>query len=166
MDFEFFEQLDAIDAQGFLVSYLEEGRARLGDLEGLVLRHGGGPLDFSVRSLEPTFQAAACEVAFVPCGGDVHQPAWPDRDRGRGPVLYEMTPAARVVGLRLGYYLGETFVQSGAGRLRWSLGDDDTAVQRQPVVDGFRGGVQMSPLLVTENLLRRLVEQPLSLIHI
>lgn len=43
--------------------------------------------------------------------------------------------------------------------MRWGVGDRDSAVQNQPVLEGFKSGVQLSPLLVTENLLRRLIEE-------
>jgi hypothetical protein len=51
-------------------------------------------------------------------------------------------------------------VRVSGGALRWGVGDRDSAVQNQPVLEGFKSGVQLSPLLVTENLLRRLIEEP------
>jgi hypothetical protein len=58
------------------------------------------------------------------------------------------------------YYLGESFVRQWPQRLRWTVGDRDTAVANHPVVTGFVRRMELSPLLVVENLFRRAQRDP------
>jgi len=58
--------------------------------------------------------------------------------------------------LRIAYYMGECFVRNFPD-LVWAVGDADTALKNIPVVSGFRGGQEMPPMLVAENLFARVL---------
>jgi hypothetical protein len=159
MDFAFFEKLSEEGARAFLENYRKVGAKHLPDLEQLVARHGAA-LDFSVDSIRAAFEVVARQVDTVPTALDESLPAWMKNSESFRAGLYEFSDDSRLLVLRLSYYLAETLIRASGEALRWGVGGPDTAVQHQPVVEGFRGVVQMSPLLVTENLLRRLIEEP------
>lgn len=160
MDFAFFEQLTEGDAAAFLENYRALGAEGLEDLEKLVGDRHGGSRDFTVGSVRSAFEVLARKVITTPAALDESLPDWIKTSESYRTGLYDFSDDARVLILRLSYYLAETLLRVSGGALRWGMGDPDTAVKGQPVLEGFKNDVQMSPHLVTENLLRRLIEEP------
>ena len=71
--------------------------------------------------------------------------------------LYSFDDFSKVLVLRASYYLGECFVRN-YNNLSWNIGLTHTAVVNMPVITGFKKKIELAPILVCENLLRRLVE--------
>jgi hypothetical protein len=61
--------------------------------------------------------------------------------------------------LQAAYYLGESFVRSH-GTLRWGTGDIKTYEANMPAVIGFQHDLELAPILIAENLLRRVTAEP------
>lgn len=160
MDFAFFEQLTDEEAWSFLEKYRATGEDGFDDLGKAVVEAGGDRLDFSLASVRPAFEAVARGVATVPAELDESLPDWIKDSETYRSGLYDFSDDARVLIVLLSFYFAEVLVRTSSGALKWSVGDQDTAVQSQPVIEGFKNSLQMSPLLVTENLLRRLIEEP------
>jgi hypothetical protein len=155
MDFAFFEQMTPEEAETFFLSFVKvEGAA----VEALVVdaNEAGVAADFSLGSMPSVFQYASQRIDVTPVEADDSLPKWIRTSATYSAGLYELAEPSRTVTVRLSFYLGETFVRRLG--LSWGIGDEGTAVVHQPVIDGFRNGVQMAPLLVTENLLLRLIE--------
>jgi hypothetical protein len=155
MDFPFFEGLSEEEARLFLANFLDvEGRtveALLGDAR----RAADVGMPFSVESASRVLRWLADQVRVTGHPPDPSLPVWlkgPAYARG----LVALDQPSRVLTLRGGYYLGETFVRS-FGSLEWAIGDREAAVCNQPVVRGFSSSLEMSPLLVCENLFLRIV---------
>jgi hypothetical protein len=53
--------------------------------------------------------------------------------------------------LRAAYFLGESFAKDYP-ELHWGRGNRETALQNMPVISGFKGNIEMPPIMVTENL--------------
>ena len=58
---------------------------------------------------------------------------------------------SRAVALRASYYLGEAFARLPG--FEWNIGQPDRAEANQPVVQGFRTGADLPPLMIAENVL-------------
>ena len=87
-------------------------------------------------------------------------PEWLRTDDSYTRSLYELTSASQSLVLRGAFYLGQSFVQEWPDRLRWATGDTETALMNQPVVAGFQHELELSPMLVVENLFHRLHSKP------
>jgi hypothetical protein len=70
--------------------------------------------------------------------------------------LHDFDDPSKIIVLRFAYHMGECFVRNFPD-LAWSVGEADTALRNKPVVSGFRGGQEMPPMLVAENLFRRVL---------
>jgi hypothetical protein len=159
MDFGFFERLSAEEAHAFLEEYRATAAQNHPELAALMARDGHAA-DFSLTSIRPAFEVVARAVQTVPRESDPTLPAWITTQDSYRRGLYDIAEASTGLILALSYYLAEAFIRASNGRLTWRIGDPDTAVQQQPVVSGFAHRIQMSPLLVSENLLGRLIEEP------
>jgi hypothetical protein len=56
-----------------------------------------------------------------------------------------------------GYYLGEALRRAFPVQLGWTLGDPETADANQPVVRGFRNGIDLQPVRALEVFFRRIL---------
>ena len=81
---------------------------------------------------------------------------------GSSPMIDIYSPAfmrdeARVVWIgRMGYYLGEALIKS-CNRLRWDIGDAETALANHPVVSGFKDGTEAPVVAVSRVLTARVL---------
>lgn len=85
-------------------------------------------------------------------------PAWitATEDYRRG--LFEFAEESKPLVLRTVYYCGECFVRT-FDELKWAVGDNATAQRNMPVITGFGNGIELAPILVTENLFRRILTE-------
>ena len=158
MKFEFFEELSTVEAEAFLHQFLTEESANIGALLAEAARQGIVG-DFSLPSIAPLMRWVAPKIVSVPKSPDVYLPDWLRNTEVYSKGLFEFDEQSEFLTLRAAYYFGESFVRGCRG-LRWNVGDTDTAEVNMPVVSGFKGGLEMAPILVTENLFRRLVSEP------
>jgi hypothetical protein len=154
--FQFFESLSRKEAEKYLQNFLEvEGEA----FEALAAEAAadGLLLDFTLPSLAPLYEWVAKRAAVVPRAPDPALPPWIRNTESYVEGLFDLTPEASSTVMRTAYYLGETFRRQFP-RLRWGIGDPSTAEQQQPVVGPFQHGIEMSVILVTENLVRGMIK--------
>lgn len=155
MDFAFFDSLSAEEGADFLDAFLRaEGSAVEKMIESA--QRGGVAADFSIETLPSVLEWALNQVKTSPKGVNETLPAWitATEDYRRG--LFEFTEESKPLVLRGAYYFGECFVRAFDG-LKWGVGDRDTAQRNMPVVTGFGNGIELAPILVTENLFRRIL---------
>jgi len=120
-------------------------------------RRDGLETDFGVESLPPLKRWALRQLKTVPQLPDPSLPTWITKTEDYHRNLFDFDDPSKIVVLRFAYYMGECFVRNFADLL-WSVGDVDTALKNIPVVSGFRGGLEMPPMLVAENLFRRMLK--------
>lgn len=156
MKFEFFESLSRVEAQKYLQNFLEvEGKA----FEGLAAEAAadGLLLNFTLPSLAPLYEWVATRAAVVSKEPDPALPPWIRSTESYAEGLFDLTPETSAAVMRTAYYLGETFRRQFPS-LHWGIGDPSTAEQQQPVVGPFQNGIEMSVILVTENLVRGMIK--------
>ena len=141
MNFDFFANLSQDDALKFLDWFLGYGSNNLPK---------GRSRD--QRDL-PSFSHALSERCL----------RIPLEDSGTNvPDWIRNTPAHKSMGKKItdrgshevfvaAYDFGQWFIDNHS-RLSWAVGDSESAVQNMPVVTGFDKGLELSPLLVVENL--------------
>lgn len=159
MDFGFFESLTFDQAQVVLDEYLVDGRIGLDRVQS----DASSPADGWQLSLQGTtrfFQWVTPRLVTVRREPDVSLPQWirdtPVYERG----LFDFDTDSASLVLVWSYHLGQTFVHLYPDRLRWATGAPGTAEVHQPVVVGFEHGMELSTLLVAENLFRRTLKEP------
>jgi hypothetical protein len=154
LNFQFFESLTAAEATEYLTEYLGSGRHWIA-VSFPELDDTSPTLDLLVDA----FQSLAETARLEPVGDPVEIVG----EGASGPIRVqlgqptEFDSHSRVAILNTSYLLGETVRRSSPSSLRWALGAPRTAEQMQPVVSGFRHGVELSTLLVAENLTRRVL---------
>jgi hypothetical protein len=153
MDFAFFEGLTADEAAAYLARFLEVERGALTEVQAEAARDGV-EADCSVLSVAPMFAWLASRVQTVPQSPDPSLPAWIRESESYQDNLFDFVEPSKVLILRGAFYFGEAFVRSYP-QLRWDVGRPGTAPEGQPVVAGFRKGVELPVLLVAENLVAR-----------
>jgi hypothetical protein len=86
-------------------------------------------------------------------------PEWirstPEYERG----LFEFDEDSKNLICFVAYYLGECFVRNYS-QLRWATGNAEYAEANMPVVTGFKREIELAPMLVLENLFRRITAKP------
>jgi hypothetical protein len=152
MDYEFFQSLTLEDAQTFLDRFLEVERQGMGEIWDQAARDGV-PCDYSIGTLGDVLKWIVKEVRVrrVPVPEEV--PWWIRQAHKDG--LVEFDEDSKTLLLRAGYYLGECFARLPG--LRWATGDPDYMEKHMPVVAGFRGDLELPPLVVVENMFARVV---------
>jgi hypothetical protein len=154
--FQFFESLSRIEAEKYLQNFLEvEGEAF--KVLAAEAAADGLLLDFTLPSLAPLYEWVAKRATVVPKAPDPALPSWIRDTESYAGGLFDLTPETSAAVMRTAYYLGETFRRQFPG-LSWGIGDPSTAEQQQPVVGPFQHGIEMSVILVTENLVRRMIK--------
>lgn len=138
MDYRYFEELSDDDAQRFLELYLEHGKQRLVEM-GVE----GTTVPTTVEGIVDVLIALSREVKLAELDGRAETNDFDLDSRNRIVVT--------------SYVLGEAIRRMNSVTLKWSIGERSTAVQNQPVISGFLRGMQLAPLLITENLMRRIL---------
>jgi hypothetical protein len=156
VNYAFFEKLTPVEAQDLLAQYLETESAAWADLH---VAADGVPADFSVDSVPSVLRWAVARVATVAVEPDPAEPEWIRTSAPYLESLFEFDQPSTSVVLAASYYLGESFVRTYPA-LRWATGDVNFALQNQPVVAGFHHDLELSPVLVTENLFLGIRQDP------
>lgn len=155
MDYEFFEALSAEQARQFLSRFLEAERDSVEELLASA-RQAGLSADFKMESLVPILDFVARKIGTVSREPDNSLPDWIRHSVSYVDNLFDFDDESKVLVLRCAYYFGETFIRTFS-RLYWGVGDSETALKNMPVIHGFRGGLELAPLLVLENVFGRVV---------
>jgi len=71
--------------------------------------------------------------------------------------LFEFTEDSKRLIIGAAYMMGNCFVREFS-KLAWGTGNPEYATGRMPVITGFATGEELAPLLVANNLFRRLVK--------
>jgi hypothetical protein len=150
MDYSFFENLSANQAQAYLHRYLElESRA-----VEFMLREASSEevaSDFTMESVAGVLRWIGSRITLsVQPAPDM--PDWLRESMKEHGGFIDFDERSRSLVLAASYYLGESFVSSH-DRLEWALGRAERAEFQQPVVTGFRTDADLPPLVVAENLL-------------
>jgi len=159
MDFAAFERMTAAEAEEFLGHYLEIESDRMPSLVAAA-REAGLVADFTVDSVAPLLLWLQRGSERVPIAPDDSLPEWLRTDESYTRSLFDLTSESKTLVLRGSFYLGQSFVQEWPDQLRWATGDTETALMNQPVVAGFQHELELSPMLVVENLFHRLHSKP------
>lgn len=155
VNFAFFDSLTTAEAEDYLRRFLAEASrgceelARQAEAAGLTT-------DYSVQSIAPFMLWVLPQLQTAPVAEDSSVPAWIRQTREYRDGLYEFTESSRVTVLRSAFYLGESFVRSFP-QLRWGVGDADCAEKHMPAVVGFQHDLELAPIMVAENLYRRVI---------
>jgi hypothetical protein len=156
MDFAFFERLSPAEAQEFLASFLREEREAVERMLESADRDGVRG-DYSLSSVAPVFSWILDKIRTTPRIPDPSLPWWIRDSGGYARNPFDFDDPSKALVLRAALYLGESFVRA-FDRLEWAIGDPETAEQQQPVVRGFVGRLEMAPILVAENMLRKALD--------
>lgn len=158
MKFVFFESLSHDDAKVFLERFLTVESAHIAELlkqcssEGL-------KTNFDIDSVAPFMRWVAAKLKTIPKAPDSQLPCWIRESGSYARNLFEFDDLSKLLTLRAAYYLGESFVRNNHG-LHWTTGNLETAEANMPVVSGFRSHLELAPILIAENLLRRVIAEP------
>jgi hypothetical protein len=156
MDFIFFEKLSKKDAELYLKQFLlkeEDGlKELLHDFEREQII-----IDFSIESIYKVLEWAKFNLKTIPEKEDDKLPNWIRESDSYKKGLFKFDDISKILILRISYYFGECFVRDNI-KLSWNIGKINTAVYNMPVVVGFKGGLELAPILICENLVSRLLE--------
>jgi hypothetical protein len=158
MDWSFFESLDEEQAGEFLKHFLRIESAGFNALSGH-LAEEKVPAEFSVNSAEPVMLWVLARLKTRPAPPDPNLPEWILNSSSYLRGFYEFDRDSKIIILRASFYLGECFARTYP-HLQWATGDRNTAVQNMPVLKNPRSRVELAPLLILENILSRISEDP------
>lgn len=158
MRFDLFEQMTTSDAQNLLKRFRQDGASNVDKLLATAAACGVAA-DYGVGSLPEFLHWAFSHIRTVPVDVDRSVPEWirstPEYARG----LFDFDDESKNLICLTAYYLGECFVRNYP-QLSWAIGKPDFAEANMPVLTGFRQSVELAPLLVVENLFRRISQKP------
>ena len=155
MDVAFCESLTGEEACQFLSRLLDEEKAVVENLLAAA-KTAGLLVDYSIDSLVPLFWWVVGDLKIIRSEPDVTLPDWIRNSDSYTDNLFDLDETSTITVLRSAYYLGETFVRSFPG-LKWGVGNSDTALQNMPVVRGFCHNLELAPMLVAENVFRKIL---------
>lgn len=156
MDFNFFERLNPEEAKRFLHNYLTEEKKGFEKLSSDLIS-SGIMLDYSFNSLLPVFEWVIHRIHTIPTKKDENLPSWITETESYKKGLYSFDEFSKILVMRTSFYLGECFVNNSK-KLVWKVGRIKTAEQNMPVISGFQKKLELSVILVSENLIRRILE--------
>jgi hypothetical protein len=155
MDFTFFESLTKKEAEVFLDNYLNVESKAAAEMI-IEAERDGIKADFSIQSTSYVLKWILYRVKTVPQKMNSSLPEWIRGYDSYVSSIIDFDEPSKVLILRASYYLGESFIRY-SDKLSWTTGNPDTAEQNMPVITGFVDQIEMAPMLVTENLLLRIV---------
>lgn len=156
MRFAFFESLTHQEAQTLLRRFCEVEREAIMADPALFRQTASEGQLFSLDRLPAIFARCAADLSLVSVPTPPDLPDWILSSLPHKDGFFEFAPSSAATVLRVAYYMGECFVQLPT--LSWGIGKENTAIQNQPVVTGFENGLELSPLLVSENIFRRILD--------
>ncbi len=154
VDFAMFQKMSKGDAAGFLQKFLELGRGNCA-LMVAAAKVDGVDGNFSPESVPALLAWASVRLCSTAREEDPAEPDWVRKSASYKSGLYDFDPASVGTVLSCAYYLGESFVRAHSG-LVWSTGLKDTIEVNMPVVSGFSKSIELAPIMVADNLLRRI----------
>lgn len=154
MDFAFFESLSNKDAQELLSGFLNAESTAVECMRPDAER-AGLRFDFSLESLPDVLKWFLSRVSMIRVPRREDAPDW-IRATYSDDTVAEFDEESKDIVLRAAYYLGATFVQASP-QLSWNTANRETIQQNMPVVTGFQHGIELAPMLVTENLFSSVV---------
>lgn len=110
--------------------------------------------DFSLASLSQTLKWFIKDIQVIRVPVPETEPDWIRQAHPDG--LTQFDQAAELNLLRATYYLGETFVRN-CSKLNWTIGNPEFIHKNMPVVSGFTSDRELAPLLVMNNIAKRIV---------
>jgi hypothetical protein len=149
MKFEFFQSMTRDEAREYLEAYLTCEREGLSRMEVEAAREGIS-FDFSMESVPLVLTWILKRVRLVPGVVDDKLPAW-IRQTMEPEKVVEFDEDSKLLVMRASYYLGEAFVRHSPC-LSWDTGNPEFIECNMPVIRGFRNGIEMGPIMITENM--------------
>lgn len=159
MNFELLDRMSAAEAEELLQEFLAE-ETRLVETTFEIVRGDGVSCDYSIESLPGFLKWVLKHLHTVPKQPDPSVPEWIRSTEAYQVGLYDFDADSENLLVRASYYLGESFVRSCPG-LRWAVGNPEYAVKNMPVITGFLHEQELPPLMVLDNVFRRIIENPL-----
>lgn len=158
MKFSIFEAMSKEEAQEYLEEFLAFGEKRGIEILAKNL-HFTIDLDFSIDSLPVVLKTLVPLLKKVTRALDPNVPEFIRHTQDYQEGLFDFDEHSNSIVLAAAFYLGEVFVRRSA-RLCWATGNTDYREGNMPVVVNFRDNLEMAPLLVIENLFRRIIKDP------
>ena len=158
MNWWFFESLSKTEAQEFLDNFLTVESVEIQTLIKSAQKQGIAT-DFSVDSIEPLFHFSLDQIETVSKEPDGRLPDYILGSSSYIENLFDFSEASKVIIVKLAYYLGEAFVRTYP-QLSWSTGNQENAEQNMPVITGFNHNLEMAPMLISENIIARVIADP------
>lgn len=158
MNFEYFGNLSKEEAEMVLREFLEDGKANI----DTVIAHAnqaGVDCDYSIESLPPFLHWALSEMHIVPKEPDMSVPAFIRSTGDYQSGLFDFDERSKNLICFAAYYFGECFTRSYP-QLKWSTGYTEYSTGNMPVITGFIYDKELPPMLVLENLFRRVISKP------
>ncbi|HET6889475.1 MAG TPA: hypothetical protein VFH31_00105 [Pyrinomonadaceae bacterium] len=155
MNFQFFDSLNAAEATEFLNTFLDTERKAVEEIISAA-RSEGVYADLSVASVPEVLKCVVGKLTTVPRLPDETVPSWIRETDSYSRGLFDFDETSTVVILRAAYYLGQSLVNHSE-RLSWSVGNIETAEKNMPVITGFTFELELAPIMVVENLFRRII---------
>lgn len=145
-----FEAMSNEEAQKYLDEFLVFGDSSgIGILEEKL--HFTVDLDFAIDSLPIMLKTLIPTLRTIPKEADPNVPEFIRKTEDYKKGLFDFDDTSKLVVLAAGYYLGETFVRSFP-LLKWTTGNKEYLEGNMPVVAPFKNNIEMSPIMVIENL--------------
>ena len=163
MDLQFFDSLAQAEAAEFLNNFLNTERKAIEEMINGA-RSEGVHADLTVASVPGVLKWVVGKLTTVPRLPDETVPSWIRATDTYSSGLFDFDEPSTVVILRAAYYLGQSFVNYSE-LLSWNVGDSriiggaKSALQNMPVVTGFTFDLELAPIMVVENLSRRIKRQ-------
>lgn len=126
-------ELSRDEARQVLEAFLIEGERRMPEWSAAV----GFPIDYSEQSVCALFHYALGEIG---------------REFGPDPIVEADYPRFNSAWLmRLAWYFGQALI-TRSPRLRWDLGDAESAFENHPVIAGFKRDAEAPLIVITRNI--------------
>ena len=156
MDFKFFEVLSKKDGQLFLKQFLKESGQ---GFESMIseINKDKAIVDYSTESIITVTMWFKSRIKIVPQKIDQSLPKWLKNDETYLKGLYLFDENSNILTLRLAYYFAECLNRKHKN-LIWTVGNNKTALSNMPVLSGFKYKKELAPILVCENILKKLIE--------
>jgi hypothetical protein len=158
MRFDLFERMSCEEANAVLAKFLAEEPARLERFREQA-KDAGASCDFTIQSVAGFVRYVMESLSTRSIPPDENVPEWIRSTDDYKNSLYEFDERSGDLIVTAAFYVGEAFRRSFDG-LEWGTGDTETAFANMPVVQGFENDREFPPILILENLIRRIIEEP------
>jgi hypothetical protein len=164
MDFHLLGKISTQQATELLRSFLDE-ESRLSETTYEIVRSEGIPCDYTVDTLPQFLKWVLSHLTTTPKAPDPTVSEWIRSTVDYQKGLFDFVDESKNLVVRASYYLGECFVRSHP-KLRWTTGNPEFAYKNMPVVTGFLHEKELPPLMILDNVFRRIMKDPTRLADI